>query len=118
MRIEVEVNEERDESQLAERIQKFGWALFLIMAGVLWIAPDGTLPMGMWLIGSGAILLGVQLFRGFFRLSVSAALVILGILALGFGFGNMFGFNIPVYPALLILLGLYMLFELIFKRRD
>jgi hypothetical protein len=118
MKIEVEVNEDRDEAHLAERIQKFGWALFLILAGVLWMAPDGTLPMGMWLIGSGVILLGVQLFRGLFRLAVSAALVILGILALGFGFGNMFGFNVPIYPTLLILLGLYMLFELLIKKRD
>ncbi|MBC8367735.1 hypothetical protein H8E52_10025 [bacterium] len=118
MKIEVEVSEERDESRRGARIEKSGWALFLIMVGVLWMAPDGSFPEGLWLIGSGVILLAVQLFRGLFGLTVSGGTLILGILALGLGFGDMFGFSIPVFPALLVLLGIYMLFELLFKVRD
>ncbi len=118
MEVDIEREEEKGKRKTGENIEKAGWALFLIMIGALWMAPDGTFPDGSWLIGSGAIILLVQLIRSLAGLAVSGGTLIFGLLALGLGFGDMIDFDIPIFPAILILVGLYMLYEVLLKKRD
>ncbi len=115
--MEIEQVEAKRRRKLGETIENTGWALFLIMIGLLWMLPEYLFPEGSWLIGSGLIILGVQLFRFFFGLRASGGTLVLGVLALGLGFGDMIGFEIPVFPAILVLVGLYMLFDLLFRKR-
>jgi len=117
MEVDMESTEEIRKKRLGERIEYAGWALFLIMLGVLWMLPEEAMVEGGWLIGSGLIILGVQIIRGLRGLRFSGSTMILGVLALGLGFGDMFSFDLPVFPALLVLVGLYMIFEIIAKRR-
>jgi hypothetical protein len=117
MRIEVEVDEKSRQHELGERIKKAGWALFLIMIGVLWILPESSFPDGSWLVGSGILILGVQLVRRLAGLAVSGGMLVFGGLVLGLGLGDVYGLNIPIFSSLLILLGLFMLFEIIFRRQ-
>ena len=53
-------NEKRE---IRNRVNGLGWALFLIMSGILWLLPAGIIPSGSWLIATGAILLAVNLVK-------------------------------------------------------
>jgi len=53
---------EPEKMALDKRLDALGWGLFLIMIGGLWLAPEGWVPEGTWLIGTGIIILGLMLF--------------------------------------------------------
>ena len=89
-----------------KRLDAIGWALFLIMIGGLWLAPEGSVPKGTWLIGTGGIILGLMVVRYLNGIKVSGFWFVLGIVALAFGISSVFGINIPVLPILIIIIGL------------
>lgn len=91
---------------LDKRLDAIGWALFFIMIGGLWLAPEGLIPGGTWLIGTGVIILGMTWIRRSNNLPISGFWVFMGILALVSGLSSVFGLNIPIFPILLIIIGL------------
>lgn len=93
-------------AELDKRLDAIGWALFFIMIGGLWLIPKNSLPEGTWLIGTGIIILGMTWIRNMNNLTISGFWVFMGILALGTGLSSVFGLNIPVFPILLIIIGL------------
>jgi CHASE2 domain-containing sensor protein len=100
-----ESNQKQKEA-LDKRLDAIGWALFFIMIGGLMIVPEGSVPEGTWLIGTGVIILGMTWIRRFNGLAISWFWVFMGILALSSGLSSVFGLNIPVFPILLIIIGL------------
>lgn len=106
------------ESVLNIRFEEIGWALFLLMIGILWLFPDGRIPPHAWLIGAGAIMLGVNFARYFAGIKMSGFTVFLGIVALTAGAGGIFNFTLPVFPALFIIVGASLLMRALFKKRD
>jgi hypothetical protein len=46
---------------LDRRLEGIGWALFLIMIGGLGLVP--SVPQGTWLVGTGLIMLGLNVAR-------------------------------------------------------
>jgi hypothetical protein len=46
---------------LNARFEAIGWVLFFIMIGPHGLMPDGMVPSGTWLIGTGLILLSTDL---------------------------------------------------------
>ena len=80
--------------------------LFFIMIGGLWLAPKGSVPEGTWLIGTGVIILGMTWIRRSNELPISGFWVFMGLLALGSGVSSVFGLNLPVFPILLVIVGL------------
>ena len=56
-------NQDPKKKALDHRLDAIGWGLFLIMIGGLWLAPDGTVPEGAWLLGTGVIILGIMCIR-------------------------------------------------------
>jgi len=101
-----------------KRIEAFGWALFLIMSGTLLIAPDGLVPDGTWLIGTGLIILGSMGIRYIYRIRVDGFWTILGILALGYGVSELFSLNLPVFPVLLVVFGAVIVFKAFLGKVD
>ncbi len=91
--------------ELNSRLETISSGLFLIMIGVLALAPK-SVPEGTWLIGAGVIMLGLNLVRILVRIPPSGFSVILGAVALASGIGSVAGIDIPVWPLLLILIGL------------
>ncbi len=90
---------------LDKRLDSIGWGLFLIMIGGLWLAPDGLVPEGSWLIGTGVIILVMIGVRYLYGIKISGFWLVMGIVALAFGISDVFGLNIPVFPILLIIIG-------------
>ncbi|MHB0878478.1 MAG: hypothetical protein ACYC5O_20775 [Anaerolineae bacterium] len=98
----VEIDSRAD---LSRRLERVAWALFLIMAGGLALVPDSSLPEGTWLVGVGIIMLGLNLARYVNGIRTSGFTIVLGLIALGSGIGDLTGLDLPVLPILLILIG-------------
>lgn len=96
---------------LSRRPERVAWALFLIMAGGLALVPDASVPEGTWLVGVGLIMLGLNLARYLNGIRMSGFTLVLGVIALGSGIGDMTGADLPVFPILLILFGAHMLYR-------
>lgn len=92
---------------LDRQLEAIGWALFLIMIGGIGLIPN--VPPSTWLVGTGLIMLGLNLARYLTGLRVSNFTVVLGSLALLLGVGGMTGVNLPFFPILVILIAADML---------
>lgn len=103
-------------SKLEKRIDAVAWGLFLIMIGGLWLAPEGSIPEGTWLIGAGIIILGLSYFRYINRIKISGFWIFLGLLALGSGLGDFFGLDLPVFPILLVIFGASIILKSFFEK--
>lgn len=114
--IEVNIPEPDPKRDLAKKLDAVGWALFFIMIGCLWMVPEGKVPDGSWLAGVGIIMLGVNAFRSLFGLKVIVFTLFLGILALALGLSDMYALSLPVFPILLIIVGVSIIFGL-FKHK-
>jgi hypothetical protein len=90
---------------LNKRLEAIGWGLFLIIIGALWLIPDEPVPDGTWLIVAGLIMLGVNAVRYLNDIKLSGASVLLGLLALVFGVGELIGLDLPFVAILLIVFG-------------
>lgn len=49
--------------QLNKRLENVAWGLFLNMLGGFSLVPDEVIPKGLWSIGIGLIMLGLNLAR-------------------------------------------------------
>ena len=102
---------------LDKRLDAIGWGLFLIMIGGLWLAPEGAVPEGAWLIGVGVIILGLMAIRYLYGIKVNAFWLVLGLVALAFGISSVFGLDIPVLPILLIIIGVNIVLKPLLKKK-
>jgi hypothetical protein len=102
--------------KLDRKIESMGWALFLIWSGALLIAPDEIVPRGLWLTGTGLIIIGSMGIRYLYGIKIDGFWTILGFLALGFGISEFFDLNLPVFPVLLIIAGLIIGYNVFFRK--
>jgi hypothetical protein len=118
MSTEEEIKELKDEEKQAlnKRLESVGWALFLIMIGGLALIPDESVPEGMWLIGTGLIMIGLNLARFLNGIRMSRLTLILGFLALGTGLGDYLGLDLPVFAIMLIVIGIGMIIRPLVER--
>jgi hypothetical protein len=92
-----------DKRELDHQFERISWALFLIMLGGLGLVPG--VPSGTWLIGTGLIMLGLNIVRYLNDIPVSRFTILLGFAAMAFGLVRLVGADLPVLPILLILIG-------------
>lgn len=90
---------------LNKRLEAAGWGLFLIMVGGFIIVPQRQLPQGLWSIGIGIIMLGLNGARYFYGIRMSGFTTFLGILSLLGGFAELIGLTSLQGALLLIILG-------------
>lgn len=109
---------EAKKRKLDKRIESIGWALFLIWSGALLIAPDRLVPEGLWLIGTGLIIIVSMGIRYLYGIRVDGFWTILGLLALGFGISEFFSLGLPVFPVLLIVVGAVILYKTFLGKID
>jgi hypothetical protein len=97
--------EDIDRDALNKRFQTQAWALFLIMTGLLWFLSNLGQIDGFWLMSTGLILLGLNVVRALNDIETSGFTVVLGLLVLSAGLGNLMGVGLPLVPMLMIGLG-------------
>ena len=71
-----------EKAALNKRLESIAWGLFLIMLGGFALVPDETIPKGVWSIGVGVIMLGLNAMRYVNKIRMSGFTTILGIVSL------------------------------------
>jgi hypothetical protein len=107
--------EEARAKALNKRLDTIAWACFLIMIGCLGLVPKEQFPEGTWLVGVGIIWLGLNVARYLNDIKMSGGTIVLGIVAIGAGAGDIYGLDLPVLPILLVLLGTHLLLKHFFE---
>ncbi len=96
---------------LNKNLETAFWGLFLIMLGGQFLLKNVNLPDGIWDVGIGLILLGLNAARYFNGLKMSGFTTFLGILALFGGLAQVV-FRLDFGGAfLLIILGAYLILK-------
>ena len=94
-----------------KRLESVALGLFLIMIGGMAFIPKQQIPQGVWSIGVGLILLGLNAARYYYKIRMSGFTTILGVIALITGIGELLGVDLPGLAILLILLGVYIVLK-------
>ena len=107
-----------EKAALNKRLEGIGWGLFLIMLGGFGLVPGETIPKGLWPIGVGVIMLGLNVTRYFYKLKMSGFTTFLGIVAIISGVLELMGLNNLGGAIFLIVLGSYLIIKPWFDRRQ
>jgi hypothetical protein len=102
---------------LDQRLERIGWALFLIMIGGIALLPAGWVPKGTWLIGTALIMMGLNVVRHFKGIAVNGFTNVLGLVLLGVGVSAVAAVELPVFPILLAAIGLQMIYSVLLPKR-
>jgi hypothetical protein len=109
--------EGRPEGATLDRtLERIGWALFLIMIAALALLPDGWVPAGTWLAGAGAIMVALNVARHFNGIRISGFTTVVGLIALALGLSSVAGVALPIFPILLVAIGLQLLYTAVVRR--
>ena len=110
-----------EKAALNKRLESIAWGLFLVLWGgsMFWdkLMPNAPLPEGIWSIGVGLILLGLNAARYFSQIKMSGFTTVLGIIAVIGGVVQLFGVRGLEGAFLLIILGAYLIFKQWFDQR-
>ena len=98
--IQTQTPQYAEKAALNKRLETIGWALFLIMIGGIGLVPKAQVPEGLWSIGVGLIMLGLNAARYYYKIKMSGFTIVLGT-----GIGELMGADLPVFAILLILIG-------------
>lgn len=90
---------------LGKRLDGIAWGLLFLMTGALWLVPDQQAIQGVWLIGTGVLLLGLNGIRYRMGIEVSGLTTLLGTVALAAGLGDYFKVQLPLLAILFIVVG-------------
>ncbi|RPI87951.1 MAG: hypothetical protein EHM41_03080 [Chloroflexi bacterium] len=94
-----------EKATLNKRLEGIAWGLFLIMLGGFMFVPASRVPQGLWSIGIGVIMLGLNATRYLFKIRMSGFTTFLGILSLLGGIAELIGVTSLQGALLLIVLG-------------
>ena len=106
-----------EKTALNKRLETVAWGLFLIMLGGFSLVPDETIPKGVWSIGIGVIMLGLNAARFLYKIRMSGFTTLLGILSLLGGIAELLGMTSLDGALLLIILGAYLILKPWFEKR-
>lgn len=92
-------------STLDKYLEDIGWGLFLIATGCILLVPAQLVPQGTWLIGTGLIMLGLNGVRYFNGIKMHGFTLVLGLLTLLAGLGDLFHLKLPLFAIFVIFIG-------------
>jgi hypothetical protein len=98
-----------EKAALNKRLEMIGWGCFLIMLGGFALVPHDLIAKGTWSIGVGAIMLGLNVTRSFFKIKLSGFTTFLGVVSLISGITQLLGVHKLEGAILLIILGAYLI---------
>jgi hypothetical protein len=100
-----------------KRLETAAWGLFLVMLGGFMFVPETTLKKGVWSIGVGLIMLGLNAARYYYKIRMSGFTTVLGIISLVAGALELLGVIGFEGAVLLIILGAYLILKHWFDER-
>jgi hypothetical protein len=106
-----------EKAALNKNLERMAWGLFLIMVGGFMFMPKDQVPEGLWSIGVGLIMLGLNTARYFNQIKMSGFTTVLGILSVVGGVVQLFGVKNVEGAFLLIILGAYLVLKPWFDQR-
>ncbi len=106
-----------EKAALNKRLESIGWGLFLIMLGGFALVPEASIPKGLWSIGVGIIMLGLNVTRYIYKIRMSGFTTFLGIMAVIGGVLELMGQKDIGGAIFLIVLGAYLLIKPSFDNR-
>jgi hypothetical protein len=86
-----------------ERLENIAWGLFLIIVGITFLGPEVDAPLGVWLMGAGMIMLGLNVARYFSGIKTSSFTIGLGSVALVAGVAS--ALSVKIVGVLLMVIG-------------
>ena len=101
----------KQKAALNKRLETIAWGLFLIMLGGFMYVPETTISKGVWSIGVGLIMLGLNVVRYTRKIRMSGFTTVLGILSLIAGALQVAGIVALEGAVLLIILGAYLVLK-------
>ena len=107
-----------EKAALNKRLESIGWGLFLIMLGGFALVPEQTIPKGLWSIGVGVIMLGLNVTRYFNKIRMSGFTTFLGLVSIVGGVLELMGVKDLEGALFLIILGSYLLIKPWFDQRQ
>jgi hypothetical protein len=113
-----EVIQNPEKAALNKRLESVGWGLFLIMVGGFIIVPQSQIPQGLWSIGIGLIMLGLNAARYVYGIRMSGFTTFLGILSLLGGLAEWIGLTSLQGALLLIVIGASLVLKPWFDQRQ
>lgn len=102
---------DEEKAVLNKRMEQMAWGLFLIMVGGFALVPQDVIPQGVWSIGVGLIMLGLNLARYLNQIKMSGFTTFLGVLSLISGGLELAGLYEAEGAVLLIVLGAYFILK-------
>jgi hypothetical protein len=106
-----------EKAALNKRLETIAWGLFLIMLGGFMFVPKNQAPDGLWSIGVGLIMLGLNVARYFSQIKMSGFTTVLGVISVIGGVVQLFGVKNLEGAFLLIILGAYLVVKPWFDQR-
>jgi hypothetical protein len=110
--------EPSEKAILNKRLETIGWGLFFIMLGGFAFVPYELVPKGLWSIGVGVIMLGLNTTRYFYGIKMSGFTTFLGVISLFSGITQLMGLHNLDAPILLIIIGAYLILKPWFDKRQ
>jgi hypothetical protein len=103
---------------LNKRLETIAWGCFLILLGGFMFVPHAMVNRGLWSIGLGLIMLGLNAARYLNEIRMSGFTTFLGILALLGGVAEFFGVTSLEGALFFIILGAYLILKPWFEKRQ
>lgn len=107
-----------EKAALNKRLETIAWGCFLILLGGFMFVPDAMVNRGLWSIGLGLIMLGLNAARYLNEIRMSGFTTFLGILALLGGIAEYFGVTSLEGALFFIILGAYLILKPWFEKRQ
>ena len=108
-------NEEK--AGLNKRLETIAWGCFVLMLAGFIFVPHAAVAKGVWSVGVGAIMLGLNVSRYFYGIRLSGFTTFLGVLSLLVGVAQIAGVDALESAALFIVLGAYLVLKPWFDKR-
>jgi hypothetical protein len=111
---------DEEKAALNKRLETIGWGCFLVMLGGFMFVPHEQIAKGVWSIGVGVIMLGLNVARYFYKIKLSGSTTFLGVISLIGGVMQLFG--MPTLEGAIVLivlvLGGYLILKPWFEKRQ
>lgn len=106
-----------EKAALNKRLEGVAWGAFLVMFGGYMLVPHTIIARGVWSIGVGAIMLGLNAARYYYHIRMSGFTTFLGVVSVIGGVLQLAGLHAIEGAFFFIILGIFVIAKPWFDRR-